>query len=80
MVTTVKEVPGFRVVATANNIQTQAGPPTQYLVPNIVPYPNNDLIVGNTYNISDPTHTGVIVELSHAPGGDMHTATFKQQT
>ncbi|HVG34216.1 MAG TPA: hypothetical protein VM911_14090 [Pyrinomonadaceae bacterium] len=81
MPTTVKQVPGFQVVATGNNIVTQAGPPTQYLVGNIAPYPNDNLIVGNTYNISDPAHTpGIVVALVHAPGGGMRTATFQQQT
>ena len=81
MPTTVKEVPGFKVVANGNNIVTQAGPPTQYLVANIAPYPNDDLIVGNTYNISDAAHpTGIVVKLVHAPGGGMRTATFQQQT
>ncbi|KUZ70389.1 hypothetical protein [Burkholderia ubonensis] len=80
MATTVKEVPGFKVVATGNNIQTNGGPPTQYLVPGITPYPNSNLVVGNTYNISDPSHHGIVVALVHAPGGGMHTATFQQQT
>ncbi|KVT68616.1 hypothetical protein WK56_23850 [Burkholderia ubonensis] len=80
MATTVKEVPGFKVVATGNNIQVNAGPPTQYLVPGIAPYPNKDLVVGNTYNISDPSHQGIVVELVHAPGGGQQTATFRQQT
>jgi len=77
MPTTVKELPGHRVVATGNNIQMHGN---DYLVPNINPYPNPDLIVGNTYNISDPHNPGIVVELLHAPGGGMHTATFRQQT
>lgn len=80
MATTVKELPGHRQVATGGNIQTMAGPPIQYLVANIAPYPNGDLIVGNTYNISDPTHQGIVVALVHAPGGGMQTATFETQT
>jgi hypothetical protein len=80
MPTTVKELPGHRQVATGGNIQVQVGPPTQYLVPGINPYPNSDLVVGNTYNISDPNHQGIVVELVHAPGGGMQTATFRQQT
>ncbi|HEY2116783.1 MAG TPA: hypothetical protein VGJ51_16930 [Candidatus Angelobacter sp.] len=78
--TTVKALPGHQQVATGNNIQTQAGPPVQYLVAAINPYPNDNLIVGNTYNISDPTHQGIVVELIHAPGGGTQTATFQQQT
>lgn len=81
MTTTVKEVPGFNTVATGNNIQVQPGNPTQYLVAQITPYPNDDLIVGNTYNISDPNHAaGIVVELVGALGGGMQTATFQQQT
>jgi hypothetical protein len=82
MPTTVKEVPGFQVVANGNNIVTVNGPPTQYLVSNINPYPNDDLIVGNTYNISDNgTYPGgLVVELVNAPGGGMMTAVFQQQT
>ena len=78
--TIVKEVPGFQQVATGNNIAIQAGPPTQYVVGNIAPYPNSDLVVGNTYNISDPLHQGIVVVLTHPPGGGMRTATFQQQT
>ncbi|PPU76997.1 MULTISPECIES: hypothetical protein [Xanthomonas] len=81
MATTVKQVPGFSTVATGSNIQVQAGNPTQYLVAQIAPYPNDDLVVGNTYNISDPNHAaGIVVELVVAPGGGMRTATFQQQT
>lgn len=81
MATEIKELPGFRVVATGNNIQVQPGQPPQYLVPNIAPYPNNDFIVGNTYKISDPINPGgIVVELVHAPGGGMRTATFQPQT
>jgi hypothetical protein len=81
MPTTIKTVPGFHEVATGTNIVTVAGPPTQYQVSHIQPYPNDDLIVGNTYNISDPTHhPGIVVELIYPPGGGMQTATFQQQT
>lgn len=78
--TTIKELPGHKQVATGNDINTVVGTPTQYLVGNIAPYPNSDLIVGNTYNISDPAHYGIVVALVHAPGGGMRTATFQQQT
>jgi hypothetical protein len=80
MSTIVTQLPGHQQVALGDNIQTQAGHPTQYLVAHIAPYPNNNLIVGNTYNISDPGHQGIVVELVHAPGGGMQTATFQQQT
>jgi hypothetical protein len=81
MVTTVTEIPGFLQVATGNNIQQQPGNPPQYLVSRIAPYPNDDLIVGNTYRLADPAHPrGILVELVHAPGGGMQTATFQQQT
>lgn len=78
--TTIKKLPGHQQVATGNNIVTVAGTPTQYQVSNIAPYPNSELIQGNTYNISDPTHQGIVVELVHPPGGGMLTATFQQQT
>lgn len=42
MPTTVKQIPGFRAIASGNN--------------------------------------GILVELVHAPGGGMQTATFQQQT
>ncbi|WP_219819455.1 hypothetical protein [Xanthomonas bromi] len=75
MPTTVKEVPGFKVIANGDNILVQAGNPTQYLVSQIGPYPNSNLIVGNSYDIPDPNHaTGIAVELVHAPGGAMQTA------
>jgi hypothetical protein len=81
MTTSVKEVPGFKEVARGHDIQVNGGPPTQYLVSHITPYPNDDLIVGNTYNISVPTHApGIVVKLVHAPGAGMRTATFEQQT
>ncbi|WOB50115.1 hypothetical protein NYR97_01415 [Xanthomonas hydrangeae] len=81
MTTTVKEVPSFNTIATGNNIQVHAGNPTQYLVAHIAPYPNDNLIVGNTYNISDPNHAaGIVVELVAPPGGGMQTATFQRQT
>ncbi|APP81139.1 hypothetical protein [Xanthomonas hortorum] len=81
MSTTVKQIPGFRAIASGNNIVVQAGNPTQYLVLHIAPYPNRDLVVGNTYSISDPNYPpGILVELVHAPGGGMQTATFQQQT
>ncbi|KVC57930.1 hypothetical protein WS63_12230 [Burkholderia stagnalis] len=80
MTTTIKAVPGFAQVATGSDIQVEAGPPTRYLVSNIQPYPNSDLIEGNTYNISDPSNHGIVVQLIHPPGGAMRTATFEQET
>jgi hypothetical protein len=75
--TTIKEVPGHKQVATGNNIQTQVvGGQTQYLVPAINPYPNPNLVVGNTYSLTDPTHQSLVVALLSAPGGGMQTATF----
>lgn len=79
--TTVKELPGHKEVATGANIVTHVvGGVTQYLVGNINPYPNGDLIVGNTYSLTDPTHQSLVVKLLHAPGGGMQTATFVLQT
>jgi len=81
MPTIVTQVPGHQQVAHGDNIQTQIGNPTQYLVGHIGPYPNNNLIVGNTYKITDAAHPrGILVELVHPPGGGMQTATFQQQT
>ncbi|KVN58180.1 hypothetical protein [Burkholderia stagnalis] len=80
MTTTIKAVPGFAQVATGGNIQVEAGPPTRYLVSNIQPYPNSDLIKGNTYNISDPSIRSIAVQLIHPPGAGMRTATFQQET
>ncbi|MCM5618208.1 hypothetical protein, partial [Xanthomonas hortorum] len=66
MPTTVKQIPGFRAIASGNNIVVQAGNPTQYFVSHIAPYPNRDLVVGNTYSISDPNYPpGIVVELVH---------------
>lgn len=57
MATAVKEVPGFNTIAAGNSRQVPAGNPIQYLVAQIAPYPNDDLIVGNTYSLSGPNHT-----------------------
>jgi hypothetical protein len=79
--TTVKQLPGHQEVATGANIVTNVvGGITQYLVGSINPYPNNNLIVGNTYSLTDPTHQSLVVALLHAPGGGMKTATFILQT
>ena len=80
--TTIKAVPGHQQVATGNNVQTQPVPggATQYLVSGIAPYPNNNLQVGNTYSLTDPKHQSLVVELVHAPGGGMQTATFQLQS
>jgi hypothetical protein len=75
MPTIIKELPGHKQVATGNNIVV-----VQYHVSGITPYPNDDLVPQNTYNISDPFHHGIGVELSSPPGGGTRTAIFGQQT
>ncbi|MEQ8034051.1 hypothetical protein [Xanthomonas sp. WHRI 6106] len=81
MTTTARQLPDFDTIATGGNIEVQAGNPAQYLVARIAPYPNANLVVGKTYNISDPNHmNGIVVRLVYAPGGGMQTATFQQQT
>lgn len=77
MATLIKEVPGFKQVATGDNIQKSG---SEYRVSNIAPYPNDDLIMGNTYNISDPSHHGIVVSLKSPPGGGMRTAIFEPQS
>jgi len=75
MATTVKELPGHKEVATGNNIQEQGG---EYYVSNIRPYPNDNLIKDNTYNISDPSNQGIVVKLKTPPGAGTQTAIFKK--
>lgn len=79
--TTIKEVPGHKQVATGSNIQTAVNNGvTEYQVASINPYPNSDLIVNNTYSLTDPANQSLVVKLLHAPGGGMQTATFVLQS
>jgi len=76
MATVVTEISSSRIVAHGANIAVQSGHPPTYLVARIDPYPNAGLVVGNKYTIADTTHQ-LAVELLHAPGGGMQTATFR---
>ena len=76
MPTIIKELPGHAQVAAGNNVVTQVvDGVTQYLVGAIQPL-NPNLVVGNSYSLTDPTHQSLVVELLHAPGAGMMTATF----
>ncbi len=79
MTTSVKATPEFSEIATGDNMIIAEASRREYRVGNIQPYPNNALIAGKTYTISDPIHGELPVLLRYEPGSGLRTAVFELQ-
>ncbi len=81
MPTIVKEVSDLKQIAEGNNIITVVLPgKREYQVSGIVPYPNDHLIVGKKYQISDSAHQhDLVVFLKSPPCNRMMRAIFESE-